>query len=243
MHKSLQTVIDLYMDVEQRSDIDKKVLSALIMASDPILSSEMRPILLICRDCGDYEAVANAMLAITAHSPLKASDCIEVFAGPLIDDFRLDPHYVMGVVLGIFEVGVWLDANWRSPTDFEKAYPKVLLNILTGENRLGDASGHGNQDLSEPFKAPDDQFERRLSKAVKAFTRSHNQNGKRVSGVWWLFGKLAEGLDPDEFAPLARLVTDQLCYSEFGSFATSGRVMAMNALLDKQFPRRDRSER
>lgn len=231
----IQAAIDIYMGLEQRTDTDKRVLAALATASEPILSIEINGIRMLCEGCGDYEAVENAMLAITAHSPDKAADCIAVFSGPLTDGYRLKSTFIVGVVLGIFQVGVWLDAHRRVPTDFEKAYAKVLLDIIRSR-RLHDTTSPVFESGKQVFRAPDNVFEQRFSQAAKAFVRGHNFEDIRISGIWWLLGKLGD-VDFDALPPFARLIVDQICYAKYGSFATSGRVSALNAFLDKSFPR------
>lgn len=193
----------------------------------------------LCAECSSFERVAKATVAIAAYSPQLAGKAIEAACRliPLSieNPDRVSGEYVLGVALGIFDTGQWLDNTWRdigAIRAFENSLPTAISQlVLPWPYATYVKLHHGWADI-------DDAYRGRLSKAIGAFIKDPNRQGSRRGAVSGTLKRVLEIVDSnDKFSELGRLIVDNICYAEFGRASALDRVKVMAALMDIRTPK------
>jgi hypothetical protein len=186
-----------------------------------------------------YDDVAKMVVALAAFNPFQAAQAISATSVPIQQPIgqgvHIRPEYIMGVVLGIFEAGVWLDEKWRCAESLEQALPDVLANFIYSPRLTRANLGLGVSGVCNTG------YESRLNDAIKKFARGEfvpeGQRSQRVREIFRTIRWLQEATPRDTELPyLAEMVVDQICYAQFGAISSTGRLDALKALHDQLVP-------
>lgn len=234
-------------DVVTRGNQNPVVTEVLCALTEELTDTFYPDIRDLCLNAKDYEGVATSVVAVAAFTPVMVEHWMKVVTQPLREtemvpnDTSFSKAFGFGVVLGIFETGVWLDQHRKEGTGFEEIWALMVEKIILNHSLRfwGDTSS----DDAPPL--PSRKYETRLSEAIKKFIR-----GEKVISQWrkgrnqeqrivWtskLFEAVTAAIDAAELkddmvvSPIGQLLLGQLEYAVFGSLTVYGRAEALRTL-------------
>lgn len=146
------------------------------------------------------------------------------------------PNALLGITLGIFKGINWYDEEWKTQTEFNKLLPCNIYQLIGCQS---DGSKAAKSLLT-------DSYEAELSVSIKKYVRSDNkepwQKPDRLVAIALLLNWVREDFDSkkltlETLSPLGVLILDQLLYALFGNVSVSGRMYAMDYLMNEHIKR------
>ncbi len=204
----------------------------------------------LCLHAKDYEGVATSVVAVAAFTPVLVEHWMKVVTQPLREtemvpnDTSFSKAFGFGVVLGIFETGVWLDQHREERTEFEEIWALMVEKIVLN---------HSLEQFWPGSMVKPGKYEARLSEAIKKFIRGkkvfsewqkgHNQE-QRIAQTSKLFETVTAAIKNAELpagrlkgdevvSPIGKLILGQLTYAVFGSMTPYGQAQALSTLPEQ----------
>jgi len=172
-----------------------------------------------------YQAVAEIIVAVMAGRPNKSEQWLRILFPPILYDdaiYQAPIDFFMGLALGLFEAGTWLDQNWKSKTVFEERLPEAIIRLITRKEPVAvdfvdDLLPCYNWDKILP------QYESRLAKAIKAYFRPGGDTGREGARLAQALLIMEDVVDKQEVADkkyklskLGEMMLKQICFAVSG---------------------------
>lgn len=179
----------------------------------------------------DWRSMQQIVVAGIAHDPSAAHPWLEALSAPCLTTTppsAYEEEYLLGLILGLFEGGVWLDTNWRV-----KELP-YHLNCWTTLVEILQAQGTSEIGSSDLDRVNHQGFSGELANAVKGYIRGGVDHAYRMRQVQDSLDRFARTFKTaPQPCPVANLVFDQLAYAVFGDLSALGRIMALEGAYDR----------
>lgn len=133
----------------------------------------------------DYQAIADIIVAVTAFDPPNChkwfGELSTVFLLTTSETVYMNGDFFLGLPLGIFQAGLWLDQNWKRKTEFEERLLKNILQKIVefakapaldfADEEMFLPAQQGRQKRIEYYQRVLPAYQGKLANAVKRFFR------------------------------------------------------------------------
>lgn len=170
-----------------------------------------------------WHAPARIHKMVVAAHPTKAHEWLTIAIKPLL----LPPEanhafaYFMGTILGLLEAGIWLDEEWKKPTEFQEQLLLTLAKVICSPVKLDlharhlDARGYC----------------RNLNTTIKRYTSPEKAIPGRAEQVKQAVAYIREHGHDANFSPLDRYVIERFCFSILSRRPATQKIAAVHSTL------------
>ena len=177
--------------------------------------------------CKSWENVSRMVVGVAAYKPELSREWLDIAITPLLGTGSQDMEsgYCLGVLLGLFQLTLWLDIKSQKVPDLDSHLPKYVAELIAREEVL-------KRERKGPHWCPGstvNSYESSVSKAVKAFVREQNiVNDHRLSQAKEILRQTVKKIDSLEIwnfsSYLGILYIEQIEYACLGAIPLRSRA-------------------
>lgn len=170
-----------------------------------------------------WHAPARIHRMVVAAHPTKAHEWLTIAIKPLLSppEANHDFAYFMGTILGLLQAGVWLDEEWKKPTDFQEQLLLALAKVICSPVKLDlharylDAQGYC----------------RNLNTTIKRYISPEKAIPGRSEQVKQAVAHIREHGHDANFSPLDRFVIERFCFGILSRRPATQKIAAIHSML------------
>ena len=199
-----------------------------------LIPAYLKEIKKICLRIQNWQEIATIIEAVTAYMPHHSHKWLLTIVDPVSlnrepeeeQALKRNPHFILGLSLGLFRSSYWLDQNWRAKEPFYEEMCEWVPELILWHDELT---------AKADSLLPDPAFESQLSQVIKAFLRTDvpwfGARGIRMSWIIKIIESCLRHLTGQgKKIPLARisaLILEQLSYTFFGQMAEWAKLQSL----------------
>lgn len=203
---------------------------------DGVMDKEsLKQIKVICLQTQNWQEIAKIIESITAGMPHNSHEWLNIIVDPVSlnrgakDEKALqnNPHFILGLSLGLFRSAIWLDTNWGTIVEFYEDMLDWVVELIVWNDEFTNKSDR---------LLPDKTFESQLSQAIKSYFRTPAEymgaKGIRMAQTQKIIEKSLELLIDGQgkkqpLSKISSLILEQLSYAYFGTLVAWGKMESL----------------